>query len=320
MARKHVHTGFTVGMNWWQKAIYYLLWSIVYLVSLLPLRVLYLFSDFTYVLVYGLMGYRKKLVRKNLRDSFPEKDIEALRDIEHRFYHFFCDYVFETVKLASMSDSEMRQRVKYNHLDILDEYVSKGKHVILYLGHYCNWEWVTSIGLYLPEHSFGGQVYHILENKVFNALMLKLRSRMGTESISMQIVLRKIVELRRSGRPVVIGFISDQVPLYQATQYWTTFLNHEGTTVITGTEQIAKKFDFACVYFDIRRPRRGYYEIDIVPICENAKDSPEWAITEHYIGLMESSIKRAPEFWLWTHNRWKRDRKGFEEWKSGTRI
>lgn len=315
MINENIHKDFTLDLNWWQKAIYYFLWSIIYLTSLWPLKVMYVFSDGLYLFVYKLFGYRKKLVRKNLKDSFPEKSEAERLVIEKKFYHFFCDYVFETIKLASMTKDEMRKRVKYTGLEHLNRYLEGGHNIALYLGHYCNWEWVTSIGLYVPDNVFGGQVYHILENKTFNALMLKLRSGMGPESISMQVVLRKIIENRKAGNPIILGFISDQVPLYQATHYWTDFLNHKDTIVITGTERIAKQCDFSCVYLDISRPKRGYYDINIIPLAENPNDYPDWEITEMYFRHFEESIRRAPEYWLWTHNRWKRDLKGFKEWQ-----
>lgn len=306
---------FTSDLNWWQKAIYYMIYSILYVFSLLPLEVLYVFSDGLYLLVYHVVGYRKKLVRKNMRDSFPEKSEAELLKIEKKFYHFFCDYIYETIKLTSMSKEEMKRRVKYTGTENIQKCLDGGHNVVLYLGHYCNWEWVTSIRFQVDERVFGGQVYHILESKIFNALMLKVRSGMGPESISMQVIFRRIVELKRQGKQQVIGFISDQVPLYQATRYWTDFLNHEGTLVITGTEVIAKKCDFACVYLDMSRPKRGYYNINVVPICEESKDIPDWEITEKYFRLFEKTIQNAPEYWLWTHNRWKRTRESFEKWK-----
>jgi len=315
MTIKDKHTDFTTGFTIRDKVIYYTLFSIVYLISLLPFPVLYALSDMLYLLIYKLVGYRKKLVRKNLRESFPEKSAEELKSIEKKFYHFFCDYIMETIKLTSISKEEMRRRVKYTGMEHVNEYLEKGHNVVLYIGHYCNWEWITSIGLHVSDDVLVGQIYHILENKPFNALLLYIRSRMGTESISMQVTLRKIIEKRREGTPLVIGFISDQVPLYQATRHWLTFLNHDGTIVITGTEQIAKQMDFSCVYLDVSCPRRGYYNIDVVPMCEESKGIPNWELTDQYFQLFEQSIRRAPEYWLWTHNRWKRDQKGFEQWQ-----
>lgn len=315
MTIKTKHKDFTNDLNFGEKALYYFLFGIVFVFSILPFPVLYALSDVLYLLIYRVVGYRKKLVRKNMRDSFPEKSAEELSVIEKKFYHFFCDYILETIKLATISQDEMKRRVKFNGVEHINDCIDKGHNVALYIGHYCNWEWVTSIGLHVPDNIFGGQVYHILNNKALNALLLYIRSRMGTESISMQVILRRIIEVQRTHKPQVIGFISDQVPLYPATRYWTDFLNHKDTIVITGTEVIAKKFDFSCIYFDISRPRRGYYDVDIIPMVENSKDVPDWDITEQYFRLFEKTIQRAPEYWLWTHNRWKRTLEGMEEWK-----
>ena len=298
-----------------QKVLYYVLYSVVYVHSLLPLWLLYRLSDLLYLLLYGVVGYRKKMVRRHLKESFPEKDEKELRRIERAFYHWFCDYIYETIKLTSMSKKQMKRRVTYHNLEYFNKLMEEKRNVALYLGHYCNWEWVTSIGLYVPEGSMGGQVYHPLENPAFNALMLKVRSSMGPESVSMANIVRHIIRERREGRNCIIGFISDQCPLFPATRYWTDFLNHKDTLVITGTEQIARSCDFVCIYLDMSRPRRGYYDINIVPMTETPKACAEWEITEKYFRLFEKTIQREPQYWLWTHNRWKRTLQGMHEWE-----
>lgn len=307
---------FAKTLSMGQKIVYYLLYGIVYLHSLLPLWMLYRMADLFYLLLYRLVGYRKKMVRQHLRDSFPDKTVKELRHIEHAFYHWFCDYIYETIKLTSMSKEQMCRRVTYHNLDYFHKLMDEKRNVALYLGHYCNWEWVTSIGLHVPEGTMGGQVYHPLENPAFNALMLKIRSSMGPESISMANVVRHILRERREGRNCVIGFISDQCPLFPATRYWTDFLNHKDTLVITGTEQIARSCDFVCVYLDISRPKRGYYDINIVPMTEHPKQHADWEITEMYFRLFEKTIQRKPQYWLWTHNRWKRTLEGMHEWEA----
>lgn len=320
MKHNKYESPYTSSLSLLQKCVYYIVLYLLYAFSLLPLRVLFVFSDMLYVLLYKMVGYRKKLVRKNLRDCFPEKSEEELHGIEKKFYHYFCDYIFETIKLTSMSKDEMRKRVHYTGVNHIEEYIAGGRNVVLYIGHYCNWEWVTSIGLHVGKDVMGLQIYHILNNKVFNALMLTIRGRMGTSSVSMQLVLRKIIEIKRAGQKMVLGCISDQVPLSQATYHFCDLLNHKYTPVITGSETIAKKCDFSAVYFDISRPRRGYYNIDIVPMASRAKDYADYELTDMYFHLLEKSIRRNPEYWLWTHNRWKRGAKEFIDWveKYGT--
>ncbi len=296
-----------------EKVQYALLYAFVYLMSLLPFCVLYLLSDFTFLILYHWVGYRKNIVQKNLRDSFPEKtDAERLL-IEKKFYHFLCDYVFETIKLASMSHAKILRHVKYIGIEQVNESVARGQSVTLYLAHYGNWEWITSITLLLNPDNFNSQVYHVLENKVLDRLMLKLRSRCGSVNIERHVLLRKVAEARRDGVPMVIGFISDQGPEMHTIHHWLPFLNHD-TAVITGTETVSKKFDFTCVYLDVQRPRRGYYTVNIKMLTTTPAQYKDFDITEMYFKQLEQSIRRQPEIWLWTHNRWKRTRQQYEEY------
>lgn len=304
----------TSGLSVRQKAEFYFLYGLVYALSLIPFRLLYILSDVLFVIAYHIIRYRRRMVRKNLLTSFPEKPMNEIAGIERAFYHWLCDYINETIKLASISHKEMMKRVHFSNTELLDSLLGKGHNVALYLGHYCNWEWVTSIGLFVHGDCFKGQVYHPLEDKVMDALMLKLRSRMGTESVPMSLIMRKIISTRREGRNLVVGFISDQVPIFPNTHYWSDFLNHKNTLLITGTERLAKRCDFACVYLDISRPKRGYYDINIVPMTEKSSQYKDFEITETYIRLFENTIKRNPQYWLWTHNRWKRTYEDFIDW------
>lgn len=304
-------------LHGWGRVTYWCIWCVLWLISLLPLRVLYVFSDLIYPLVYYVVGYRKKLVRQSLKDSLPQKTEAELLGIERRFYRWFCDYVMETIAIASMSEKEMRRRVTYKNIEYIHQLFKKGYNIALYMSHYCNWEWVISIGRHLPEEVWVSQVVHELDYKPLDSVFLKLRSSMGTESITRDIILRWIIRAtRQAQRKVLVGFISDQSPIYQSTHYWTNFLNHPDTIVLTGTERIAKQCDFACVYLDMSRPRRGYYEGTVIPIVEKSKEVPDWEITEKYFRLVEENILRAPEYWLWTHNRWKRNLEGLKQYNA----
>jgi KDO2-lipid IV(A) lauroyltransferase len=279
--------------------------------------VLYFISDILFLLVYYIVGYRKKMVRRNLKDSFPEKSEKERRGIERRFYRWFCDYIMETIAIASMSEKEMRRRITFKNLEHCDEIFKQGHNVALYMSHYCNWEWVISIGLHLPREVWASQVVHELDYKPLDSVFQKLRSSMGTESVTRDVILRWIIRsTRQMKRQVLVGFISDQSPIYQSTHYWTNFLNHPDTIVLTGTERIAKQCNFACVYLNMSRPRRGYYEATVIPITMESKEVPDWEITEKYFRLVEENILRAPEYWLWTHNRWKRDLKGLIDYNA----
>lgn len=294
-----------------------LLYGFVWLLSLLPFFLIYRLSDLCFFILYYVVGYRKKVTRRNLHHSFPEKDEAELRKIERRFYHYFCDYIFETIKLATMTRRTMMRRMKFSGMQHIYGPLERGHNVALYLAHYCNWEWVTGIMLHLPQTIYGGQVYHVLQSKVMDRLMLTLRSRMGTINIPMHELLRRIIKVRKEGQQLVLGFISDQGPEMFNIHYWTTFL-HQETAIIDGTETVARKCDFACVYLDIRRIRRGHYAVEVLPLEENPASTPEFTVTEQYARALERNIQRQPEFWLWTHNRWKRTRQMHEAYLSST--
>jgi KDO2-lipid IV(A) lauroyltransferase len=263
-------------------------------------------------LLYKLVGYRRDVVRKNLTESFPEKSEEELQRIERGFYHFFCDYLVETVKLMTISREEMKRRVVFKHAELVDEIMGSGQSIALYLGHYCNWEWVSSIPLWLNPNAWCGQVYHPLENKDFDKLFLKIRERMDAHSIAMQYTLREVVNHKRNNQPIIIGYISDQVPYWTNIHHWVNFLNHD-TPVLTGTERIVHKMGHAVLYLDIHRVRRGYYEAELKLVTREPQKMKDFELTDIYFEMLEKSIRRSPEFWLWSHNRWKRTREEFDE-------
>lgn len=292
------------------KILYGSLYCIFYLVSLLPLTILYAISDGIYYMMYYVVRYRRHLVRKHLIDCFPEKSDEERLKIEREFYSWLCDYFMETIKLFTMSKKQVMKRMQFIGAEKVRESCQKGQSCAVYLGHYCNWEWVTSLQLWVGEDIACGQIYHPLENKAFDKLFLYLRNRLGAQCIPMAESIRKIMKMRQEGKPIVIGFIADQVPLWNNIHYWTDFLHHD-TPVFTGTEKIARKMNFAVYYLDIQRLKRGYYQAEFKLLTEIPKEKKEFEITETYIRELEKTIQRQPAFWLWTHNRWKRTR---EQW------
>jgi KDO2-lipid IV(A) lauroyltransferase len=281
---------------------------------LLPLRLLYVLSDILYFWVYIVAGYRLKVVRENLSGSFPEKPEKELRLIERKFYHHFCDYFVETIKLLHISDEEMSRRMKFENMEQVNELMKDGNSVLMFLGHYCNWEWVTSINLNFKdeENIVLSQIYKPLKNKAFDDLFLKIRSRFGSLGIPRYETLRTIVKLRRDKKQTMIGFMADQLPSINNIHYWTDFLNQD-SAVFTGVERIAKKTGFAVTYLDVQKESRGYYKATIKLISNNPAEEPGFKITETYIRAMEKTILREPAYWLWTHKRWKRSRREVQE-------
>lgn len=283
---------------------YYLIYGSAYAFSLLPMRVLYLFSDCLYVLVYHLLKYRVKVVRQNLHKSFPQRSEKELKDIEKDFYMWFCDYIVETIKLTSISEKEMRKRMRFEGLDEVRELTRSGKNISVYMGHYCNWEWVSSFGMHLPE-CLCGQIYHELENKAMNRFFLKIRGRFGSHSVKMDETLLTLREWMHEGKINLVGYISDQAPGYKDMHCWPTFLNQK-TPTYSGTERLAKLFNTAVYYMDMKRPKRGVYVATMVKMCDEAKTTPKHSLTKQYYMMLENSINNQPAYWLWSHKRWKR--------------
>lgn len=284
----------------------------MYLHALMPFRMLYILSDILYFGVYKVVGYRLKVVKRNMAASFPEKTPQERKALEREFYHHFCDYFVETIKLLHISDQEMEKRMQFDNVQLVKDLMKDGNSVLMFLGHYCNWEWIPSINLHFKgENRILGEIYKPLKNKAMDDLFLKIRSRFGSLAIAKQETLRVIVRMRKEKKQTLIGFMADQTPSLANIHYWSTFLNQD-TPVFTGVERIAKQTGFAVVYLDMQKVKRGYYTATVRLITDNPQAEPEYKITETYVRAMEKTILRHPAYWLWTHKRWKRTREQVE--------
>lgn len=292
--------------------MYYVVTIFWYLLSLLPLRIHYVLSDFIYFILYKVIGYRIKVVRENLEVSFPEKTMHELRQIERRFYHRLCDYFVETVKMKTMSRKEIRRRMVFKGTELVNECVNEGQSCAVYLGHTFNWEWITSLPLWVTEKAHCGQLYHALENSTFDHLFLNLRQRWGAECIALVDILRKTIEYKQKQQPTVFGYIGDQVPHWNNIHHWCQFLNHD-TPVMTGTERIAIKNRQALFFLQVKQIKRGYYEATFRLMTRTPQMLKEYEATDIYFQMLEENIRQQPELWLWSHNRWKRTREEFNE-------
>ena len=228
--------------------------------------------------------------------------------IARKFYRNFADYIVETIKLNHISDEEIKRRMVFKNMDIIDRLFDEKRSIVAYFSHCGNWEWVPSITLW-SRHTTGKdvefcQVYRPLKNKWYDEYMLRLRSRFNSLSFKKKTVLRDLLLLRRREMPSITGFMSDQKPSKGDESHIVKFLNHP-SAVITGTEQVARKLDMAVVYFDMHKLSRGYYELEVKLITDNTSTMEPMAITDAYVKLLEETIKRNPSIWLWTHNRWK---------------
>ena len=291
-----------------ENILYFPLYFYFWLHALLPLKILYILSDILFFPMFYIVRYRRKLGYQNMKDSFPEKSEKEIRRMEKAFYHQFCDYIVETIKLLHISDKETRKRVKFHNTEALQEIVDNGGSCLMLLGHYGNWEFVPSVTLWMRKGSvIFAQIYRPLKNKWFDRFFLKLRGRYHSECIAKQDTLRSILRYKSSGRPSITGFMADQTPSPANIHHWVNFLNHD-TPVFTGVEKIAHKVGFSVFYFDVEKIKRGYYSVTIREISKNPKETEEFEITNKYMEMMETTILRAPEYWLWTHNRWKHKR------------
>ena len=281
--------------------------------SLLPLSVLYMISDIIlYPLVYYVARYRLKVVRKNLRNSFPDKSHDELKNIEKKFYHHFADLIVEVVYGYRVGDEEMRERVVFENVDLVEDLASKTHGVIACLGHMGNWEWLVDLNKrFVNPAMVEYNVYRQLKNHTSDNMMLELRSKRGGECIEKKQLLRKLVTLRRSEHPFVVGMLSDQKPSKRSSYVWTQFLNQE-TAFLDGSEVLAHKFGFSAVYAHIWSPKRGYYRIRFEQITDDPELMQPEEMTKRYAELLEQNICAQPEQWLWTHNRWKWGRKELE--------
>ena len=294
---------------------YKIVYPIFYVLSLLPYRILYGISDFFYLIMYHIVGYRKKVVRKNLSSSFPEKTPQELKEIEHGFYHWLCDYFVETLKLLTVSDETLLKHIEFRNAEQIEEYYDKGQTCAAILGHYCNWELLSATGLAFKRHKEAvcGLIYHPLRSKIFDMLFKDIRQSKGGVCIPKQEILRYLVRYKREKRMWLFGYISDQSPKYLNIHCWLPFLNHD-TPVFTGGEKIMKKMNDAVFYVDMQRPERGKYICTFRLITDKPAEMQENEITKIFFEMLENTIKRDPKLYLWTHDRWKRNHEHFDKY------
>lgn len=292
--------------------LYLMAYLVCYVVSLLPFRILYGISDIFYVLLYHVVGYKRKIVRNNLLISFPHKAKEEILIIEKKFYAFWCDRFVETIKLCSISEKELKKRMNFDGLsEMVEGLKNENKHFgFLYLGHYGNWEWLSLLvtKVYeLDKQIVSGYIYYPLKNKVFDKILLKLRNRLGGESITIKNSIRRVLELKENSRKSIIAFVSDQAPLWSGKYHWSNFFRWE-TPVFTGAEQIGKHVDALVYYAEMERVKRGYYRCRISRMVNDIQGHADYEVTDMFMRNLEQTIKKNPPYWLWTHDRWIRTR------------
>lgn len=287
---------------------YRMLRGVLKAAAMLPLWALYGLSDVVWVVLAFVVRYRRGIITANLTASFPDMSPKEIARIRRRFYRNFSDYIFETLKLLHISDSSMRRRMEFTGVEAVDRILGEGRPVVAFFSHCFNWEWVPSITLWSKLTPGEGvefcQVYRPLRNRVMDALMLDIRSRFGSVSLTKKLVFLDLMRYTRRGIATITGFMSDQKPSHGDEGHYENFLHHP-TMFITGTETVARRLDAAVVYFDMNKISRGHYRVDVRLITEKPGELPEGALTDRYCSLLTQTIRRNPALWLWSHNRWK---------------
>lgn len=270
-------------------------------VSLLPFPVLYILSDFLFFVIYLVIGYRKRVVFENLQGSFPEKSNEELLTIQRKFYRHFCDLIVESLKLFSASGSMIEKRMRLINPELPQKFYKEGKSMIVVSGHYGNWEWA---GIALPNHSHHKAIaiFLPLTSDFFNKKLIKKRGKTGLQLVPIRLVKKHLV--LHKNELYSYSFINDQSPSNPARAYWVEFLKRQ-TAMFTGAELYAKEFNLPVLYAVIQKVRRGHYTFEYKLVAEHPSECPEKKITEDCARINEEIIRAQPEYWLWTHRRWK---------------
>ena len=285
-----------------QRAVYLIAYPFIYLIASIPFNILYVFSDFLRLIIYNLLGYRKKIVRSNLRKAFPHKSEDDLKWIEKRFYKHFCDITLEAFKSLTISSEEMQKRMVFKNLDVLTQFEKGNRSVIIMCGHYASWEWMLSIGYHTVSQGYG--IYTPIMNKYLNKLIIKIRKKHRGNLISRYSAIQQIKNLHDEGNIAVYGFVSDQSPRPKPKSYWRPFLGVK-VPVFVGAEMVARELDFGVVYAKINRVKRGYYEASFELISDQPKKTKLNRITDTFTEWLEQDIYSDPTQYLWTHKRFK---------------
>lgn len=282
--------------------IYYIL---VIPISLLPFRVLYWVSDILFFITYHLVGYRKKVVKENLNNAFPHLSEAEKKSIEIKFYKHFADFLVESVKSITISDKAIQERCALINPELIHNYYDQGKNVIVLCGHYNNWEYYA-VGIAQQMKHQTIAAYQPLKNTFFDRAMLKSRQRFGMKMVSMRGIPRFFAK-ELSKQPTMSVMVNDQSPANPKTAYWNNFLNQE-TGWMKGAEKLAERYNQAVVFGCIRKKKRGYYEVSFYPITEDVTQHESGYILDQHAFHLEKIIKEAPQYWLWSHKRWKHKR------------
>jgi|TARA_R110002072_G_scaffold192257_1_gene349185 KDO2-lipid IV(A) lauroyltransferase len=285
-----------------QRLVYILVYPLIWCLSKLPFWALYGISDVLYGLIYYIIGYRKKVVMANLRLVFPEKSTAELKTISKKFYTHLCDMVVEAIKSLSISEAEMKKRFTVANVEIIHELEKENRNIMMFMGHYASWEWSVILQRFINHKGYA--VYKKIENPYFDRLVKKIRARYDSELINTKETVHKMGAALSRGELIINGFIADQTAKHWKAKHFQEFMGVK-VPVLTGGEMLAKKFDMAVIYLDIRKVKRGHYAANVRLITKHPNDFPDYEITDKFLALVEEQIHAEPAYYLWTHKRWK---------------
>lgn len=285
-----------------QFLVYILVYPFLWIISILPFRLLYMFSDCLYVLIYYVIGYRKRVVKENLRLVFPDKTEGDIKIIKKKFYHHLCDMILESIKSITISEKEMKRRYVFTNVEEIHQLEKENKSIVLFMGHYASWEWVFILQRYINHKGYA--VYKQLSNSYFDALVKRIRAKYDSYLITTKETFPILIKAKNNNELTINGFAFDQSPKLSRAIHWQHFMGIK-VPVHVGGEVLAKRLDMATLFLKVKKVKRGYYEATFVDIIKDVNNIENYAITDAALKRVEEQIREAPEFYLWTHKRWK---------------
>lgn len=276
--------------------------KILYLISKLPLKILYIFSDIIFFLNYYFVGYRKNIITQNLKNSFPEKSNAEIAEIRKKFYLNFSDYLVETVKSFSISENETRVRMQHINQHLFAEAKAEGKNIILLAGHVFNWEWINALAKVIPQKHCH-PVYRKVNSNFWENQMKKVRNKFGNEALEANEVIMNIFRNKNNGDSAYM-FVADQTPHSSHVNYGLEFLNQRTPTFI-GYDKLATRMDLAFIYCEMKKVKRGFYQVNYYRIYPDQEKFTENEVVKKFHKLLENTIRKRPENYLWSHRKWK---------------
>ena len=285
-----------------QLLAFVVIYPILWVTSMLPFRLLYGVSDGLYFILYRLVGYRKKTVSENLKLVFPDKSEAERKRIEKKFYHHLCDMILEAIKSMNIHKEDMKKRFKFTNIEIIKDFEKRNKSISLMCAHYGSWEWIFILQAYTSHKTFA--IYKRLNNKYFDRMIRKIRARYDSYLITTKETASVLTENKKKGLLTINGFAADQSPKKNKAYHWSKFMGID-VPVHTGAEMLSKKLDLSVVFFSVKRVKRGFYETTFKTLTEAPNNFEDYKITDQFISLVENQIYEAPEYYLWTHKRWK---------------